>query len=257
MAGNSCSKRFYEHAGCLLGCCELSCREGDKIAVLKVQCLHDLLFDRGGKLGDASDQLAVFIDTEPIRLAACLYLYVCQHLVDHLSGAGKSGYDDRLNAHVCRNRLAALFLCGSCRKRTEAAVCENFRHILDGQIDTQIRFIRSVFFHCLKIRDPHERSAARPVVRAVFGKYRRKNVLDDGKYIFLGSKRHFHIQLIELARASVAARIFIAEAWSDLEIAVKSGGHEQLLELLRCLRKRIELAGMLSGRNKVIAGALR
>ena len=41
----------------------------------------------------------------------------------------------------------------------------------------------------------------------------------------------------------------------DLEIAVKAGGHQQLLELLRRLRQGVEFARMVSGRHQVVPGA--
>ena len=49
--------------------------------------------------------------------------------------------------------------------------------------------------------------------------------LDGTEYIFLGHKCHFHVQLVELARASVCSGIFIAEAWCYLEITVKTRNH--------------------------------
>ena len=50
------------------------------------------------------------------------------------------------------------------------------------------------------------------------------------------NERHFEIQLIEIAIETVGARVFVAEARSDLEVFVKSANHEKLLKLLGGLR---------------------
>ena len=53
---------------------------------------------------------------------------------------------------------------------------------------------------------------------------------------------HLEVELVELARRAVGARVLVAEAGRDLEVAVEAGDHQQLLELLRRLRQRVELA---------------
>ena len=73
----------------------------------------------------------------------------------------------------------------------------------------------------------------------------------------MSCKRHLEIELIEFAGRAVRTRVLIAEAGRNLEIFIEAGGHQQLLELLRCLRQRIELALMLAGGNDIIARALR
>ena len=64
------------------------------------------------------------------------------------------------------------------------------------------------------------------------------------EYVLLLDKRHLHVQLIEIGRRTIRPRVFITEARRDLEILVKAGHHDQLLELLRRLRQRIKLARM-------------
>ena len=39
-----------------------------------------------------------------------------------------------------------------------------------------------------------------------------------------------------------AAQVLVAEAARDLEVALEPGHHQQLLELLRALRQRVEAA---------------
>ena len=79
--------------------------------------------------------------------------------------------------------------------------------------------------------------------------------LDRGEDILLGDKAHFEIELIELAGRAVGARVLVAEAGRDLEIAVEAGDHDQLLELLRGLRQRIEFSRMQPRRHEKVARA--
>ncbi len=62
------------------------------------------------------------------------------------------------------------------------------------------------------------------------------------------------IDLREL-RLAVGAQVFIPEAAHDLEVAVEAGDHQDLLEYLRRLRQRIELARVHPAGDEVIARA--
>ena len=75
--------------------------------------------------------------------------------------------------------------------------------------------------------------------------------LDRGEHVFLRHERHFEIELIELARRAVGAARLVAKARRDLEIAVEARDHQQLLELLRRLRQRVELARMQPARHVI------
>ena len=66
--------------------------------------------------------------------------------------------------------------------------------------------------------------------------------LDGGEDVVLGDEAHLEIELIEFARRTVGAAVLVAETRRDLEIAVEARHHDQLLELLRRLRQRIELS---------------
>ena len=89
------------------------------------------------------------------------------------------------------------------------------------------------------------------------GEDRRQHIFQNGKDIVLGGKSHLHIQLIEFTGRTVAPGILIAETRCDLEIPVESGSHKKLLELLRCLRQRIEFAGMLPRRDQIVSCSFR
>ena len=54
-------------------------------------------------------------------------------------------------------------------------------------------------------------------------------------------ERHLDVDLRELGLA-VGAQVLVAEAARDLEVAVEARDHQDLLEELRRLRQRVELA---------------
>ena len=76
-----------------------------------------------------------------------------------------------------------------------------------------------------------------------------------GEDIVLRHEAHLDVELIELARRAVGARILVAEARRDLEIAIEARHHDELLELLRRLRQSVELAGMDARRHQKVARA--
>ena len=77
---------------------------------------------------------------------------------------------------------------------------------------------------------------------------------DDTEDVVAAREGHLQIDLGELELA-IGALIFVAEAAGDLEVAVEAGDHEDLLEDLRRLRQRVELAGMDAAGNEEIARA--
>ena len=173
----------------------------------------------------------------------CLYLHLCTDRIDLLAGSGESVNND------C---LYGLSLEGA-----EAAVCHHVGCICQRQINAQIGLIGAILVHCLQIRDSDKGRLGRLLIKTIFFKHRGKHLFHNGKDILLGGKCHLHVQLIELTGRTVSSRVLITEAGRDLEIAVKAGCHQYLLELLRCLGQRIELARMVSCRYEVISRPLR
>ena len=53
--------------------------------------------------------------------------------------------------------------------------------------------------------------------------------LDRREHVLLGRERHLEIELVELAGAAVGARVLVAKAGRDLEVAVEAGHHQKLL----------------------------
>ena len=66
---------------------------------------------------------------------------------------------------------------------------------------------------------------------------------------------HLDVDLREL-RLTVGAQVLVAEAAGDLVVALDAADHEHLLELLRGLRQRVELARVRTGGHQVVASAL-
>ena len=69
-------------------------------------------------------------------------------------------------------------------------------------------------------------------------------------------ERGLDIELREL-RLALGAQVLVAEAAHDLIVAIEAAHHQQLLEDLRRLRQREELAGMRAARHEIVARAFR
>ena len=84
----------------------------------------------------------------------------------------------------------------------------------------------------------------------------RHDPLDRDDHVLLGHEAHLDVDLREL-RPAVLARVLVAHAVRDLVVAVVAGDHEQLLELLRRLRQRVEPPGLHARRHDEVARPLR
>ena len=67
---------------------------------------------------------------------------------------------------------------------------------------------------------------------------------------------HLDIDLGELG-LSIGAQILIAEATHDLKVTIEPRHHQQLLEQLGALRKRVEATGLHTARHQIVARAFR
>lgn len=81
-------------------------------------------------------------------------------------------------------------------------------------------------------------------------------LLDGLEHVLLLDEGHLHVELVELARRTVRARVLVTEAGRDLEVPVEARDHQQLLELLRSLGEGVELARVEARRHDEVAGAL-
>ena len=81
--------------------------------------------------------------------------------------------------------------------------------------------------------------------------------LDGRKHILLSDERHFEIELVELAGRTVGTRVLVAKTRGNLKIAVETGAHDELFELLRRLWEGVELARVNPTRNQEIPSPFR
>ena len=79
--------------------------------------------------------------------------------------------------------------------------------------------------------------------------------LDDREDQRLAGKRHLDVDLGELG-LPVGPQVLVAEALHDLEVPIHARNHQDLLEDLRRLRQREELALVDAARHQVVARAL-
>ena len=238
-----CTQQLSQNTCGLLCHQLLTCGQTDKISWLQAQCVDNSILAILQEFGDTSNQLSVLVHLKPERLVGCLHLNLRANTINHLTCGSKSIYHDSLDS---------LSL-----EWTETTICHHLGSIRKCQVNTKIRLVRAVLVHSLKIWNTHKRSLGCGLVNTVFLENRRKHLFYNGEHIFLGSKCHLHIQLIELSRRTVCAGILITETRSNLEIAVKTGSHQNLLELLRSLWQCVELARMIPCRYKVVSCALR
>ena len=235
------AEQLAQYACGLDGRAVLAGGQRDEAVLRQAELFDDLVLLFGDKLGDAADQLAVFVQTEPVGLAAGEHLGLGAELVDKLAGLVEVRHDDGLDGLPGKRLKAAVLQAGG---------------VGQLEVDAQIRLVGTIAVHGLAERNAAERRRGGRLVLAVLREHRGQHILKDGKDVILRSEGHLHIQLIELAGAAVGTGVLIAEARRDLEIAVEAGGHEQLLELLRSLRQSIELAGMVAGRDEIVARTL-
>ena len=128
---------------------------------------------------------------------------------------------------------------------------------LDGV--AQVRLVGAVFADRLVVGDARPSTGdglRRPTDRSELLEDPGDHRLHGGKYIVLLDEAHLDVELVELARQPIGARVLVAEAGRDLEIAVEARHHQELLVLLRRLRQRVELAGMDARRHQEVARAL-
>src|SRR5207244_2388099 len=80
----------------------------------------------------------------------------------------------------------------------------------------------------------------------------RPQALDERNYVLLSAERHLDIELRDLDDA-IRAKVLVAQAPCDLVVAADARHHQKLLQLLRGLRQREELARMQSRRKDEVA----
>jgi hypothetical protein len=124
----------------------------------------------------------------------------------------------------------------------EARAAEMLGDVLHLDRIAQVRLVGAVLAHRFGVGN------ARPVLVTDLPS---RELLEDagdhrlhrGEHVLLLDEAHLDVELVELARQAIGARVLVAEAGRDLEVAVEARHHQELLVLLRRLRQRVELAG--------------
>ena len=176
------------------------------------------------------------------------------HVVEELAAQPR-----RVRRRDGAHRLAGLDQLG---KQAEAGAAEMLADILNDDRVAQIGLVVAVFQHRFRIGNARKgalghRPGLTPAKAGELLEHAGEHRLDGGKHIVLRDEAHLEIELVEFAGAAVGAGVFIAEAGRDLEVAVKARHHQQLLEHLRRLGKRIEFAGMHAAGHQIVARAFR
>ena len=139
------------------------------------------------------------------------------------------------------------------RKTENSEVAKAADRSLDLHAAPQVRLVRPVLRDRLCVRDAEERPgrvAADERHQALHQRLERR------EHKVLGRERDLEVHLREL-RLAIGAQILVAETLHDLEVAIHAGNHQDLLEDLRRLRQRVELARMDAARHEVVARPFR
>ena len=134
----------------------------------------------------------------------------------------------------------------------EAGAAEMVAHVLHLDRVAQVGLVGAVFPQALDIGDQRpvgiDAAAAAELLEQALD-----HRLDGGEHVPLFHERHLDVELVEVGGRTVGARVLVAEAGRDLEIAVEARDHDKLLELLGRLRQRVELARMQPRRHEEVA----
>jgi hypothetical protein len=159
-----------------------------------------------------------------------------------------------LRAGTRRRNRAHGFLVLERLERDVLAI-EQRLHVGDYDRVAQIRLVDAVAEHRFGIRDAGERRGRNLAAGGELLEHAMEHGFDRCENILLRDEAHLEVELIELAGAAVRPARFVTEAWRDLEIAVEARDHDELLELLRRLGKRVELPRMQPRRHEEVARA--
>ncbi len=189
--------------------------------------------------------LGAFGLEENVRQTFCLQ-FACERRpgIDLASGKlSAAGHADRAdNPGLERKRLLEHF---------ESAAFADRRNIDNRKIESQIWLVRSVRVHHML---PRERFDFAPFefLRTAFTENFFDGSLDDGLHVGLLAETHLEVELQKFW-LTIATQIFITETACDLEIAIESADHTELLQLLRTLRQNEEISGVHARGDDVFA----
>jgi hypothetical protein len=127
---------------------------------------------------------------------------------------------------------------------------ERRRQILDFHPTAQVRLVGTVLCNRFRIRQAQERPRRVAADECHQPLHQR---LQHPEHQLLGREGDLQVDLRELG-LTIGPQVLVAEALHDLEIAIDPGNHQDLLEDLRRLGQRIELARVHPARHEIVAG---
>ena len=142
------------------------------------------------------------------------------------------------------------------REDLEPRAAEALGDILHDDRVAQVRLVGAVFAHGLGVGDARPGRGRHRLAAGEFLEHAADDRLHRREHVLLLDEAHLDVELVEFARQAVGARVLVAEAGRDLEIAVEARHHQELLVLLRRLRQRVELARMQARGHEKVARAL-
>ncbi len=205
-----------------------------------VQVLHDRRLQAVAALGH-------FVDLDPGQALGAVDLDELGVGVDVTPRQGSTA------RHTQRHHAAA-FGVGRAGEHLEVDVFHGVGQLGELQLHAQVRLVRTEAGH--RLAELHHRELGIQRDRHGVLEHRADHFFKQIADFLLAQERRFAVDLGEFGLA-VSAQVFVAEALGDLVVAVEARHHQHLLEQLRRLRQREELAGVHARRHQVVARAFR
>ena len=224
--------------------------EEDRVPALRAGRLQDggqrgVVEELGDRRVDAVATLGGVLDLHPRHALGAVLGGMRADVVDLLAR-------ERRASRGAQRDHTAILMIGPVGEDLEFAGLHQFGDVGEFHRIAQVRLVRTVATHRFGVG--HARELAQLHVHHFaedFADHRFGGVL----HVAFAHPREFHVELGEFQLA-VGAQRFVAEAARDLVVAVEAGHHQDLLEQLRRLRQRIELARMHARGHQEVARAL-
>ena len=163
-------------------------------------------------------------------------------------GVDLAAADGRATRHAQRHHTAVLGV-GRAREDLEVHRLHHVGEFGELQLHAQVGLVRTIQAHGLG--KAHRRERIGQVHVHDLLEDRADHRFEDAADLFLGQEGGLAVDLREL-RLAVGAQVLVPEALGDLVVAVEAGHHQQLLEELRRLRQRVEVAIVHARRHQVV-----
>ena len=216
---------------CLVG---VVARENEnKVAILSTHCFLNLCeYLWGVELVYRRLHCAVSVELD-VNQALCAYLrtlYEVGNLIELLACVvSATRYADTAN-------ILSLMEYREC-----ARALQYVHELYELHAETQVGLVATETAHSLV--PCHLLQLSRQLNAAYFLEQMASHILEEVDNVVLVNERHLAVDLSKLW-LTVCTQILVAETLCNLEVAVETTDHEQLLQSLRALRESVELSGV-------------